>query len=751
MIKRKIIFSIIAFIIIEGLSILNIELSHKKELDLYYSVQTEGLELNQKAAQNAYLLMTENVFNHLISNEKILQIFSQANTDDSLRRSEMRIRLYDELAHAFGYLKSSEINHLHFYLPNNKSFLRFHRSDKFDDDLSLTRYSVKLVNETKQKQIGFEIGTNHSAFRYVFPLFYKNEYIGSVETGFSFKSIMDQLKVHQNIVYGFMLKKEFVSKTNAKYVQNLLSENYVEEEQFLHYLEDSLNILKRIDKSISNEIASQVAENKNFTVSCKIDGNYYLVSFVSINSIEGKPVAYLFSYKEDNVITEYKRQYYIVHISSFISFFLLILLFYLISRKTGRIKEKDEDYKALINANTDIVFIVSRENELLYLNKQVESTLGYKPESLVGETFTQFIVQSEIPILLEKVKGLFSERQTSHFYTQIIHKSGRFIDAEINLRVIKYNRKLVGVCTLKDITERKKSELALKTSDERYKEVEKIAQLGHWDFDIISNKLYWSDQIYRIFDIEPQEFGGTYEAFLGEIHPDDRERVNLSYRSSLANKLPYEVEHRILLKNGELRHVVEKCRTEYDKLGRAVRSIGMVIDITERKNAEQALIESEKKFSEIFKNSPIAFSLSTVSDGRFFEINDSFTTIFGFTELEVKGKTSADLNIWLNSENRSEGVELLRKDGFVRNLEVQIRTKSGEIKDVLLSGLIIEISGKSMLASHFMDITAKKNVELALKESEETLRFIFENSPNLYYSHSPNHVLNYVSPQVFKL
>lgn len=140
-----------------------------------------------------------------------------------------------------------------------------------------------------------------------------------------------------------------------------------------------------------------------------------------------------------------------------------------------------------------------------------------------------------------------------------------------------------------ELTERKLAEALLKEGEARLNEAQQIAHLGHWDLDLRKNRLFWSDEVYRLFGLEPQEFSATYEAFLEHVHPDDRDFVNRAYSESVDNRKGYDIEHRILLKNGEIRYVNERCINEYDEKGKAFRSLGTVLDITERKRADEAL------------------------------------------------------------------------------------------------------------------------------------------------------------------
>lgn len=203
-------------------------------------------------------------------------------------------------------------------------------------------------------------------------------------------------------------------------------------------------------------------------------------------------------------------------------------------------------------------------------------------------------VKDEVFLKQANVYG-FDEKE----YMEALHKVPRlskqklessktfFLNLSRSISQLSYsNIKLARAITLQ-----KKVEQELREKDELLNKAHEIAHLGSWSLDLISNKLVWSDEIYRIFGMEPNEFPATYEGFLDAVHPDDREAVDLAYTNSIKEgKDSYEIEHQIVRRGTEeLRHVYEKCEHIKDSSGQIIQSIGMVHDITERKLKEKTL------------------------------------------------------------------------------------------------------------------------------------------------------------------
>ncbi len=164
--------------------------------------------------------------------------------------------------------------------------------------------------------------------------------------------------------------------------------------------------------------------------------------------------------------------------------------------------------------------------------------------------------------------------------------------------------------------EREKSENLLRLLNE----TQQVAKVGSWSLDLISGELIWSDEVYHLFEIDPKQFTASYEGFLNAIHPDDRELVDRAYTHSLRTKEPYEVEHRLLMVDGRIKWVIERGNSEYSEAGEAIRSKGMILDVTQQKIAEQ-----EREQAMAAKDNFLA-SMSH-------ELRTPLTSIIGNTEL----------------------------------------------------------------------------------------------------------------------
>ncbi len=280
---------------------------------------------------------------------------------------------------------------------------------------------------------------------------------------------------------------------------------------------------------------------------------------------------------------------------------------------------------------------------------------------------------------------------------------------------------------VKNHIEHKLIEESLRKSERRLKQAEEISSLGHWEFNLISNTLYWSDETYRIFNLKPQEFEASYDAFLEVVHPEDREFVDKTYNDSLKNKTAYDIVHRLLLKDGTIKYVNEKCKTEYDENEKPLRSLGIVQDITERRKVEEKLEESENKFRDLVKFAPDSI-LIVDSDNRIIIANDQTEKVYGYTIDELIGQ-SHDILLperfrQIHDKHRNNYLSKPHAREMGASLDLVCRHKDGsEIPvEISLSPLITNEGEQVICVTR--DITERKQADLKHKKSEERYRLL---------------------------
>ena len=144
-----------------------------------------------------------------------------------------------------------------------------------------------------------------------------------------------------------------------------------------------------------------------------------------------------------------------------------------------------------------------------------------------------------------------------------------------------------------------KERRALQESEKKLKEAQEIAQIGHWELEIETGTTHWSDELYRILGWKPKEIEGSYEALTEAIHPDDRDIVDKAYSDSLKKRTAYNIDHRLLLGDGSLKYVHQRCQSQIDDDGELIYLMGTVHDITERKLIEEELRQYREQLEEL--------------------------------------------------------------------------------------------------------------------------------------------------------
>ncbi|MBH0200649.1 MAG: PAS domain S-box protein, partial [Nitrospira sp.] len=266
----------------------------------------------------------------------------------------------------------------------------------------------------------------------------------------------------------------------------------------------------------------------------------------------------------------------------------------------------------VINATPDLIFVKDRDLRTMLCNNAFAQAVGKTPEEMIGRTDIENGWDPELAHG-DPDKGIrgFEVDDRTALSGQVVHNPAD--PANVKGKVLIFDTfkiplrnetgEVMGVLGVaRDITTRLAMDVELKQSEARLHEAQRIARLGSWELDLTANRLSWSPETHRIFEIIEDQVDASYETFLSAVHPDDRSAVQRAYADSVRDKTPCEIVHRLLLPDGRVKYVQERCETIYDAQGAPQRSFGTVQDVTERirlTEREAARSEQLKRLSEL--------------------------------------------------------------------------------------------------------------------------------------------------------
>ncbi|MEK7783792.1 MAG: PAS domain S-box protein, partial [Chloroflexota bacterium] len=240
------------------------------------------------------------------------------------------------------------------------------------------------------------------------------------------------------------------------------------------------------------------------------------------------------------------------------------------------LRESETRFRALIENSADVIVLAGADAVMRYASPSVTRIMGYTLDEYVGGSGLDLLHPDDLPEAQSVLAQILQQPDTAISVTlRQRHKDGSWRWLEVVATNLLAEPGVGAiVVNFRDITGRKQAEEILQQSEARLSEAQRVAHVGSWELDLIENKLTWSDEIYRIFEIDPARFGASYEAFLEAVHSEDRAFVDEAYTSSVRNRVPYQIDHRLLMKDGRVKHVHERCETLYDPQGKPIRSTG---------------------------------------------------------------------------------------------------------------------------------------------------------------------------------
>jgi len=299
-------------------------------------------------------------------------------------------------------------------------------------------------------------------------------------------------------------------------------------------------------------------------------------------------------------------------------------------------EEKDRLLKG-ISTITDGIAFVDKDGRYVYMNDAHARMFGYETDELIGRTWRDIVPPDKVETIEEVKRTTLRVREIGKLAGDGmgLRKDGMLFPMEFNLAgFFDAEGGFEGhVCIARDITGRRAIEEKLAKSEESYKEAENIARIGNWEWVIDKDEVNWSDGMFSIFGLDPDEFGKTYNSYLDYVHPDDKDRVTGQVAESL-NGAPLDYTTRVICPDGRNKVIHVYGRLSYDDKGRPARLFGTVQDVTERTLAEKALRASEERHRVIFETSAVGIMVAD-PDGNIYEANPALCGMLGYSEDEL--------------------------------------------------------------------------------------------------------------------
>ncbi|HEY9666039.1 MAG TPA: PAS domain S-box protein, partial [Coleofasciculaceae cyanobacterium] len=410
--------------------------------------------------------------------------------------------------------------------------------------------------------------------------------------------------------------------------------------------------------------------------------------------------------------------------------------------------------RAIAASNNGIIItdLQQPDNPVIYANSGFERITGYKREDVIGKNCRFLQGTDTTQPALDALRYAIVSGQEGQFILRNYRQDGTLFWNELGLTPVQdetgHLTNFIGVLT--DITERKEAEEKLRESEAQLAKAQRVAHVGNWEFDVLTQEVSWSEELFRIFGLDPNQPQPTFDEHLEQIHPDNRAFWQKIVGQALADGKPYQCDLQIVRPDGQIRHVEARGEAVVNQQGQVIKLLGTILDITDRKQAEDAQRASDRRLHYLVSSSPsIIFSAKPSEDYGTTYVTENVANLLGYEAQEFL----EDSHFWANhihpddveriftglaniseQDVYSHEYRFRRADGTYCWLFAQLRLMQDE------AGKPIEILG------YLIDISDRKQTEATLQEAERRWRSLLENVQLVVVGLSPQGNIEYVNP-----
>ena len=704
---------------------------HKEQA--HFSEQKNVLETAFKAGVQMYRLAMQGFYDTSLNTPEVLHIMQEAVHARGAGRDLERGRLYRLLFPTFDSMKRQNLRQLHFHLPDGSSFLRFHLSEHYGDQLFDTRPLVRKASESRRPAQGFEVGKTATGYRYIFPLSREGEYLGSVETLITTKALRDALaELNPNREYSFILSRAMTEEVlfpeqKWLYSPSDLHPDFVEEDANA-LLPTSPPPLSGKARAINQQLRQDgllqkaMREGKPFAVSVRSEGQDHDVILLPLKDIHDRTTGYLVSYSPDRVVASFRQEFQTYIFMVVVVLGLLLLLLARLRERTVALEAERGNLRAMNDALAEGVYVTDHAGVITGINPAGCELLGYDEDELLGQVGhdifhchegNTFLLSRHCPFLRAHSRGEPYDAEDC-----FRSKDGRLLAVEVASRPIFKNGVYAGsVTAFHDISERKRTEKALRESEERGRKLSTVVEQSP-----VSVIITDPEGVIEYVNPKFEEKTGYSLA----------EAVGQNPRIVKSGEMPaaiYEDLWKTIREGGEWKGELHNKRKngelfwEYVTIspirsaGRITHFVALKEDITEQKSMRAALQDSESLQRTLMEHLPVGLVIIDAGSRVIESINPAAATLFGAPPGDIVGKRCHHFLCPANEDC----CPIVDQGQQVDNSDRVMIRADGTTIPVLKTVTRIHIGGQEKLLECIVDIRSRKEAEEAMQQLNRQL------------------------------
>ncbi|WP_458626345.1 PAS domain-containing sensor histidine kinase [Winogradskyella sp. PC D3.3] len=387
---------------------------------------------------------------------------------------------------------------------------------------------------------------------------------------------------------------------------------------------------------------------------------------------------------------------------------------------------EENKFRGLLESAPDAMVIVNENDEIQLINKEAEKLFGYSMDELIGKKVEMLIPKRFEDMHTEHRTSFFSDAPEKRLTSArkelyALNNQGKEIPIQVSLSPIETEQGLLLSAAIRDITAQKQAEHEILRKNQLLTFAEKITMMGNWQWNLVTNVVEWSANLYNIFGVEKDKVV-SYDTYFGFVHKDDKATVTTHVEQAINNKKNIDLVHQIVTRDGTVKTIHLLAKVIIDSHNMVVEMVGTCQDVTAQRMAEN-------KFRGLLESAPDAMVIVN-ADGKIQLINKQAEKLFGYTAEELFNES---VEILIPKQFSEEHVS--HRDGFFSNPKVRTMgvgnekelfaiNKSGKEIPIQISLSPLQTEEGLLISAAIRDITVQKNAQTKIIKAKNDLEVL---------------------------